>query len=67
MLEESKLLEKLPLKQHLHNIRRVLKLLMSLDQSYIPWNMVAVLLSTALSYGGTALHCLALRFCSSYE
>ena len=55
MLEESKLLEKLPLKQHLHNIRRVLKLLMSLDQSYIPWNMVAVLLSTALSYGGMIL------------
>lgn len=55
MLEESKLLEKLPLKQHLHNIRRVLKLLMSLDQSYIPWNVVAVLLSTALSYGGMIL------------
>ena len=55
MLEESKLLEKQPLKQHLHNIRRVLKLLMSLDQSYIPWNVVAVLLSTALSYGGMIL------------
>lgn len=55
MLEESKLLEKLPLKQHLHNIRRVLKLLMSLDQSYIPWNVVSVLLSAALSYGGMIL------------
>ena len=48
-------MEKQPLKQHLHNIRRVLKLLMSLDQSYIPWNVVAVLLSTALSYGGMIL------------
>ena len=55
MVEETKLLGKKPVKQPLHNIRRVLKLLMSLDQSYIPWNVVAVLLSTALSYGGMIL------------
>lgn len=55
MLEESKLLEKLPLKQHIDNIRRVMKLIVSLDKSYVPWNAVSVLLSAVLSYGGMIL------------
>lgn len=55
MTEESKLLQKLPLKQHLENIRRVMKLLGSLDKSYVPWNVVVVLLSAGLSYGGMIL------------
>lgn len=55
MPEESKLLEKLPLKQHFENIRRVIRLMMSLDKSYVPWNAVSVLLSAVLSYGGMIL------------
>ncbi len=55
MLEESKLLEKLPLKQHIDNIRRVMKLIVSLDKSYVPWNAVSVFLSAVLSYGGMIL------------
>lgn len=55
MVEESKLLEKLPLKQHFENIRRVMRLMVSLDKSYVPWNVVSILLSAALSYGGMIL------------
>lgn len=55
MMEESKLLEKLPLKQHLGNIRRVMKLITSLDRSYVPWNAVSILLSAVISYGGMIL------------
>lgn len=55
MTEESKLLEKLSLKQHLDNIRRVMKLIASLDKSYVPWNVVSVLLSAVVSYGGMIL------------
>ena len=55
MTEESRLLEKLPLKQHLENIRRVMRLFVNLDRSYLPWNVVSSLISAALSYGGMIL------------
>lgn len=55
MVEESKLLEKLPLRQHLDNVRRVMKTIASLDKGYVPWNVVSSLLSAALSYGGMIL------------
>lgn len=55
MMEESKLLEKLSLKQHFGNIRRVMKLIASLDRSYVPWNAVSILLSAVISYGGMIL------------
>lgn len=55
MLEESKLLEKLPLRQHVNNIIRVMGLIMSLDGSYVTWNVISVFLSTILLYGGSLL------------
>lgn len=55
MLEESKLLEKLSFRQNLDNIRRVMKLIVSLDGSYIPLQMMLVLLSVGLGYGGMLL------------
>lgn len=55
MYEESKLLEKLSFRQNLDNIRRVMKLLVSLDRSYMPWNVVSVLLSSGLHYAGMVL------------
>lgn len=55
MTEESKLLEKLPLGQHLDNVRRVMKLIVSLDKGYVPWHAVSSFLSAALGYGGMIL------------
>ena len=55
MTEESKLLEKLPLRQQLDQIRQVMQLIMSLDKSYVPWNVVSCVFSAALSYGGMIL------------
>lgn len=55
MIEESKLLEKLSFRQNLENVRRVTKLIISLDGSYISWNVVSVLLSAGLTYGGMLL------------
>ncbi|MBD5532242.1 MAG: ABC transporter ATP-binding protein [Lachnospiraceae bacterium] len=55
MLEESKLLEKLSFRQNLDNIRRVIKLIVSLDGNYIPLQLVLVLLSVGLRYGGMLL------------
>lgn len=55
MLEESKLLEKQTFRQNLDNVRRVMKLLVSLDGSYVPWNMVSVLMAAGLTYGGMLL------------
>lgn len=55
MLEESKLLEKLSFRQNLDNIRRVMKLIASLDGGYIPLQMMLVLLSVGLGYGGMLL------------
>lgn len=55
MLEESKLLEKLSFRQNLDNIRRVMKLIVSLDGRYIPLQMMLVLLSVGLGYGGMLL------------
>ena len=55
MQEESKLLEKLSFRQNLDNVRRVMKLLMSLDRFYVPLNVVSVLLGAGLSYGGMLL------------
>lgn len=55
MTEESKLLEKLSFRQNLENVRRVVKLLVSLDGGYVPWNVVSVFLSAGLTYGGMML------------
>ena len=55
MMEESKLLEKLPLKQQLDQIRRVMQLIVDLDKNYVAWNVAASLFSAALSYGGMIL------------
>ncbi|MDE5820141.1 MAG: ABC transporter ATP-binding protein/permease [Lachnospiraceae bacterium] len=55
MLEESKLLEKLSFRQNLDNIRRVMKLIVSLDGRYIPLQMILILLSVGLGYGGMVL------------
>lgn len=55
MTEESKLLEKLPLRQQLDQIRQVMQLIMSLDKGYVPWNVVSCVFSAALSYGGMIL------------
>lgn len=61
MLEESKLLEKQSFRQNLDNIRRVMKLLVSLDGGYVPWNVVSVLLSAGLTYGGMLLSAFVLN------
>lgn len=55
MLEESKLLEKLSFRQNFDNVRRVMKLIVSLDGSYVPLQVVFVLLSVGLGYGGMVL------------
>ncbi len=55
MLEESKLLEKLSFRQNLDNIRRVMKLLVSLDRGYVPMNVLSVLVAAGLTYGGMLL------------
>lgn len=55
MQEESKLLDKLSFRQNLDNVRRVMKLLMSLDRFYVPLNVVSVLLAAGLTYGGMLL------------
>ncbi len=55
MMEESELLKKLPFRQNLDNVKRVLKLIGSLDRSYGALNLLSVLLSAALTYGGMLL------------
>lgn len=55
MWEESKLLERLSLRQHMDNVRRVLTLIASLDKSYMVWNLASILLSAALNFGGMLL------------
>lgn len=68
MWEESKLLEKLPLRQHFDNIRRVMKLIASLDRSYLPLNVLSAFLSAALSYGGMILSAYVLnRIAGGFE
>ncbi|MCM1190853.1 MAG: ABC transporter ATP-binding protein/permease [Butyrivibrio sp.] len=55
MQQESKLLEKQSFRQQLDNVRRVMKLLVSLDRGYVPLNLVSVLLAACLTYGGMLL------------
>ncbi|MCM1536999.1 MAG: ABC transporter ATP-binding protein/permease [bacterium] len=53
--EESKLLEKQSFRQNFDHIRRVIRLIVKLDGSYFPLQIVCILLSVVLSYGGMLL------------
>lgn len=55
MSEESKLLEKISLKQNINNIRRVMGLISQLDKSFVAWNLAAVTISTVKAYAGLLL------------
>ncbi len=55
MSGESKLLEKLSLRQNIRNIRQVIKLIVELDKSYLVWNILSVFLSAAMTYGSMIL------------
>ncbi len=55
MSGESKLLEKLSFKQNMKNIRQVMEQIVRLDKSYLVWNVICVMLSVGLMYGGRVL------------
>lgn len=55
MIQESELLKRLTLKQHLGNIRASIRILIDMDKSFIPWQITLCLLQTVVEYGALIL------------
>ncbi|MCM1304706.1 MAG: ABC transporter ATP-binding protein/permease [Lachnospiraceae bacterium] len=55
MIQESELLKKLTFRQNMTKIHAVLKLIQSMDRSYLPWQVMDCLLQTVIEYGALIL------------